>query len=633
MPALMQDVQTFIRLAWPDTAARTRWMFGFQRRLVFFFDHGTLWPKPGLLPHTSHTAATGVRSHLPLDYLRMPVWATGPAYPSPLLGVEFRSPGSIPTLDRVGAVSGPVGHQVTTTWAVFDAWLRRVSALVRESAEALNAINVYPVPDSDTGTNLQLTFDGIVAAVPEVTRDSMDAMAQAAILSAHGNSGAIVAEMLTSVVRQLPDRPDATPAGGRLAGLLRVAAVAARRAVARPVEGTIVSVAEAAADVAEAACSDHLDDALAVAEVAQRAAREALARTPDQLDVLAAAGVVDAGGQAYVLLVDALVEALDGEPARPLTAVTPAAVVARQEENGRPSVEYEVMYALRGAPAGGREALRERLSALGHSVVLVGDQSVAQVHVHLRDAGAAIEAALGQGRLSQIRITALPPEPPGQTAERTVLCVVAGSGLADAVLGLGGTPVVAVHRDDTLVELTAAAEHSDGDLIILPNDRGTLDRAGQLAAALRGQHRRVSVIPTVAQVQGLAAMAVHEPAADFESVVVAMSNAAGHVRHGAVTVAEGAAMTMAGPCRPGDVLGVVMGDFVEIGPTVPEVAWAVVERLLSAGGELLTVVAGAEVDDEVPERLADRVRAARPGVDVEVVHGGQPRYPLLLGLE
>jgi DAK2 domain fusion protein YloV len=521
---------------------------------------------------------------------------------------------------------------VTTPWSVFDTWLRRASALVAESAEALNAINVYPVPDSDTGTNLRLTFEGIVAAVPEVTPESVEAMVQAAILSAHGNSGAIVAEMLTSVARQLPDQAGGAPAGGRLAALLRVAAVAARRAVARPVEGTIITVAEAAADAAEVARSDHPADALAVAEVAQRAAREALARTPDQLEVLAAAGVVDAGGQAYVLLIDVLVEALRGEPARALTAS--AAVPARSRDNGQPPLEYEVMYALAGAPEASREALRERLSALGHSVVLVGDQSVAQVHVHLREAGAAIEAALGHGRLSQIRITALAPEPPARTTERTVLCVVAGPGLADAVADLGGTPVLAADRDDTLVELTAAAEHSGGDLIILPNDPGTLGRAGQLAAALRGPDRRASVIPTVAQVQGLAAMAVHEPTADFESAVVAMRNAAGYVRHGAVTVAEAAAMTMAGQCMPGEVLGVVMGDVVEIGRTVPEVAWAVIERLLSTGGELLTIVSGAEVDDEgIPERLAGRVRAERPGVDVEVVAGGQLRYPLLLGLE
>jgi dihydroxyacetone kinase-like predicted kinase len=128
-------------------------------------------------------------------------------------------------------------------------------------------------------------------------------------------------------------------------------------------------------------------------------------------------------------------------------------------------------------------------------------------------------------------------------------------------------------------------------------------------------------------------MAVHEPTADFQSAVEAMSNAAGHVRHGAVTVAEAATVTIAGRCLPGDVLGVVMGDVVEIGRTVPEVAWAVIQRLLSTGGELLTMVAGAEVEDGVPERLADQVRAERPGVDVEVVQGGQLHYPLLLGLE
>jgi DAK2 domain fusion protein YloV len=530
-------------------------------------------------------------------------------------------------------VSGPAGQQVTTPWVAFDVWLRRAGELVGESAEALNAINVYPVPDSDTGTNLRLTFDGIVAAVSEATPDTVDALVQAAILSAHGNSGAIVAEMLVSVARQLSDLREGTPAGSRLATLLRVAAVGARRAVARPVEGTIITVAEAAAEAAEAAWSDHHYEALAVAEAAQRAAREALARTPDQLQALAAAGVVDAGGQAYVLLLDALVQTLHGEPARSLITVTPAAVAARPGGNGRPPVEYEVMYALRGAPAAGRAALRERLSALGHSVVLVGDQSVAQVHVHLREAGAAIEAGLGEGRLSQIRITALPPEPPTQTSERTVLSVVAGPGLADAVSAMGGTPVVTVDRDRTLVELTAAAQHSGGEVIILPNDPAALGGARQLATALRTPDRRATVIPTVAQVQGLAAMAVHEPAADFESAVVAMSNAAGHVRHGAVTVAEGAAMTMAGRCQAGDVLGVVMGDFVEIGRTVPEVAWAVVERLLSAGGELLTIVAGTGTDEEVAHRLADQVRAARPGVDVEVIHGGQPRYALLLGLE
>lgn len=525
---------------------------------------------------------------------------------------------------------GSIESQAATLWATFDAWLHRAAAVVAESTAALDAMNVYPVADADTGTNVSLTMDGIAAATAEAGPGRVDAMVRGAILSAHGNSGAILAEMMTSIARRLEDRGEG-PAGAQVADLLRTAATAARRAVARPVEGTIITVADAAADAAEIARGGAPADGRAVAEAAQDAARAALARTPSQLAVLAAAGVPDAGGQAYVLLLDALVEVLGGAPAQPLAApATPA--VAAADDGWRP-VEYEVMYALHGATAPTREALSAELSVLGHSVVLVGDSTVAQVHVHLADAGAAIEAALGRGRLSHLRVTALPPDLVTGPAERTVLSVVAGPGLAEAVSALGGTPVLVADREQALVELTAAAKHAAGDLIILPNDAGTLGRAGELATALREPHRRVTVIPTVAQVQGLAAMAVHEPTADFESVVVAMSNAAGHARHGGVTVAEGAAMTMAGPCRAGDVLGIVMGDFVEIGNSMADVAWAVVQRLLTPGGELLTVVAGAGVDDGLPERLADRVRAAWPGIDIEVVAGGQARYPLLLGLE
>lgn len=524
---------------------------------------------------------------------------------------------------------GPDRPQASTPWALFAAWLRRSASLVTESADALDAMNVYPVPDADTGTNVRLTLDGIAEALPGAGPHQVEALVRGAILSAHGNSGAIVAEMLTSIARRMPTQPEAPP-GAQVADLLRTAATAARRAVARPVEGTIITVAEAAADAAEAARSAAPEDALRVARAGQTAAREALARTPLQMAVLAAAGVPDAGGAAYVLLLDALVEVLGGALAQPMVAapervgaVPPAVGVA----------EYEVMYALHGASGPARAALSDELSAAGHSVVLVGDATVAQVHVHLAEAGRAIEAALDHGRLSHIRVTALPPDAAGSTAERTVLSVVAGPGLAETVSELGGTPVRADSREQALAELTAAAEHADGDLIILPNDPATLGRAGEVAAALRGPGRRVTVIPTVAQVQGLAALAVHEPAADFESAVVAMSSAAGHTRHGAVTVAEAAAMTMAGLCRPGDVLGVVMGDFVEIGASVDEVAWAVARRLLSTGGELLTLVPGAELTDGLTDRLAERVRAQWPGVDVEVVPGGQARYPLLLGLE
>jgi uncharacterized protein len=530
-------------------------------------------------------------------------------------------------------VSARLGEQGPTLWETFAAWLRRATSLIGDSADALNAINVFPVPDGDTGSNLKLTMTGISEAVPNLEPASLDSAVQAAILSAHGNSGAIVAEMFVSACRTLEyDWPalQAMPPGTLIATLLRSAAVAARRAVARPVAGTILTVADEAANAAEEAAGSHPDDALAVVRAVQRSAQASLARTPQQLEVLASAGVVDAGAQAYVLLIDALTEVLGGTPARPLTVVGPR-LAARQQEGPRMSGEYEVMYTLRGAQPSDLDGLRDQLSELGHSVVIVGDQAIAQVHVHLGEAGAAVEAALPLGELSQLRITALPPS--SAAGQRSVLAVVAGSGLAQAVTSLGGIPVLAGQGGVTVDQLQAAAEQTCGDLVILPNGSSNLVRAEQVAAELRRNGRQVGIIPTLAQVQGLAAMAVHEPTADLESVVVAMSSAASHARHGEIAVAGRSTMTPAGRCQPGDVLGAVQGDVVVIGTSMAEVAWQVVERLLTPGGELLTLIRGLAADDNLLTDLTARVRQMSRPLDVEIVNGGQPGYPLLLGVE
>jgi DAK2 domain fusion protein YloV len=553
-------------------------------------------------------------------------------------------------------------------WRLCLSWLERSAEVIAESAAGLNAINVFPVPDSDTGTNLQQTLTGIIAHLsgevadadwtvdvlagengPQAAEDPSpaDLVVRAAVLSAHGNSGAIVAEMIISLSRALERSALIVPAEPErgLAQVLRMVAVAGRRAVARPVAGTILTVAAAAAQGAEEAIAEGLLDrladdhrggvsrVLAIARVARDAAAEALRHTPDELPRLAEAGVVDAGGQAYVLLLDVLVEVLGGPTAEPLREL-PAPIQHRRRapSEGMPS-EYEVMYALRGTGADDLDTLRERLSELGDSVVVVGDRTVAQVHVHLADAGAAVETGLAYGRLSQIRITALPPNA-GSIPERSVIAVVAGPGLAAAVTAIGGTAVVPAGSHVTAEELSAALQQSCGEVVVLPNDMECLEIATHLAADLRGQGRRVAVIPTVAQVQGLAALAVHEPGAEFDSTVVAMSSTAGHTRHGAVTVAESPAMTMAGRCEKGDVLGLVDGDFVEIGDDLGEVAWRVVERLLaSGGGELVTLVRGRDADDQLIERLTARIRTWSPSLDVDVVDGGQARYPVLVGLE
>ena len=524
-------------------------------------------------------------------------------------------------------------------WQLCLSWLERSAVVAGASAPALDAINVFPVSDADTGTNVELTLSGLAAAIADLDEPDTDSIVSAAVLSAHGNSGAILAQMVTSVCRAVDPRHIAraeqvSARGSGLALLLRTAATAATRAVARPVAGTILTVADAAADAGQAAAAESPDDALAVAAAARAGAADALRRTPEMLPVLAAAGVVDAGGQAYLLLLDVLVEVLGGPPAQPLTVPavpTPQPGIGARSVRPAASLAYEVMYAVRGVDLESLEALRAELSELGDSVVVVGDRTVAQVHVHLGDAGAAVEAGLVRGQLSQVRITALPLDT--QSDERAVVAVVAGPGIARAVEGLGALTLQPAGRHVTADEFAGLLSRTCGDLVVLPNDMEGLEIATHQASALRASGRRVAVVPTVAQIQGLAAMAVHEPAADFDSAVVAMSAAAGHVRHGAVTVAESPAMTMAGRCETGDVLGLVDGDFVEIGGSLQDVAWRVVERLLGFGGELLTVVTGADGGPDLVAALERRLRERGDPVDVDVIHGGQRRYPLLMGLE
>jgi dihydroxyacetone kinase-like predicted kinase len=194
--------------------------------------------------------------------------------------------------------------------------------------------------------------------------------------------------------------------------------------------------------------------------------------------------------------------------------------------------------------------------------------------------------------------------------------------------------VLAAEDDVAVDQLQAAAGRtSSGELVILPNGIENLKRADSAAAELRRDGRRVGIIPTVAQVQGLAAMAVHEPSADFESAVVAMRDAANHARYGEVSVAERSALTKAGRCQPGDVLGAIQGEVVVVGNSMTDVAWQVVEQLLTAGGELLTLIRGLDADDNLLPSLAARAREMSHTLDIEILDGGQPGSPLLLGVE
>jgi DAK2 domain fusion protein YloV len=519
--------------------------------------------------------------------------------------------------------------------------------------EEIDALNVYPVPDGDTGTNLYLTFEAarqaIVDAEPESLVSALTVFGRGALLGARGNSGVIMSQLLRAGADQLL-RGDPFEPGRLLADTLVLAADAAYDAVAEPVEGTMLTVARAAATAAsEAADADDLPDDLPaqmgyVITAAAKAARQALARTPEQLEILRLAGVVDAGGRGLCVLFDAAEQAMTGRrpPAvinrRPIPLPTPLPLEAGADLSAD-GPSYEVMYLL-DADVSAIAPLRKRLAGLGDSLVVVGGEGLWNVHVHVDDVGAAIEAGIDAGRPHRVRVTHFAEQIARSAARRAgarrgVVAVAAGDGLAALFAG-AGAHVVGVtpgRRSSTGEILDAIRAAGADDVVVLPNDPDALAAAEAASQAARDEGIRSAVIPTRAQVQGLAAIAVHDPSRSFDDDVVHMTSAAGHARHGAVTIAARDAMTTVGPCRVGDALGVVEGDFAVVGDDLYETAVTVVDRLLVGGGELVTLVRGEGEADGLADRLQHYVEQRYTGVDVAAFDGGQARYPLLIGVE
>ena len=517
--------------------------------------------------------------------------------------------------------------------------------------EEIDALNVYPVPDGDTGTNMFLTFSAARDAIREAAQASTDiatalqAFRRSALLGARGNSGVILSQVLCAIAvrieRSTPDEPYAVV----LADALRLATEASYAAVGTPVEGTILSVIRAASEAANAALdADQVDGGLTsthIVSVAAGAAREALARTPEQLRTLADAGVVDAGGRGLCVIMDAAETVVTGRvPVAPPTGPRiPVPVPDGDLTEGGPS--YEVMYLL-DADDEAIGPLREALAPLGDSLVVVGGDGLWNVHVHVDDVGAAIEAGLAAGRPYRIRVTHFAEQVAdahrrlSARTGRRIVAVAAGDGLRELFAGAGAEVVPAgVGRRPSTGEVLAAIEATGAaEVLVLPNDPDSVRVAEIAAHTAEEQGIRVAVIPTHAQVQGLAALAVHEPGRTFEADVLEMTATARHARHGALTVAAKQAWTTAGPCEPGDVLGVVDGDFAVIGADRFEVGTEVVGRLLGAGGELVTLVAGDDPEaSALAEQCAEWLRATHPLVDVVVYEGGQERYPLLMCVE
>ncbi|MDY6998238.1 MAG: DAK2 domain-containing protein [Actinomycetota bacterium] len=534
-------------------------------------------------------------------------------------------------------------------------WAHTAVADLITHTDEINQLNVFPVADADTGTNMLFTMRAAWAQADAAT-DSADVaalaarMAEGALRGARGNSGVILSQILrglsdvTSAAAE--DRGGALSDidGALLAASLRHAVSLVVTSMGQAVPGTIVSVLQAAAGGAEDAVADRAVLTEVVAEAAGAAAA-ALDRTPSQLEVLAAAGVVDAGGRGLLVLLDALSRTLTGH-APPRPDYQPARVHAATVGRAPAPPQFEVMYLLSGCDSDGLEQLRVRLDELGDSVAIAASGSGSgagpghySVHVHADDAGAAVEAALAVGTPSRIQITALSggaDRPAGGWSRgRAVLAIVDGDGAEHLFTGEGaqtlrpepGAPISAQRLLHALVNTGAA------QVMVLPNGYIAAEEllAGWAVASDWGIE--MAPIPAASMVQGLAALAVHDPERRLVDDGFTMARAAAGARHGSVRVAAEEALTWAGTCQPGDGLGIAGDEVVIVGENVVAAGAGLIDVLLAAGGELVTVLTGDGVGEDVADALTAHVRENHPGTEMVCFHTGHGGDALLIGVE
>jgi DAK2 domain fusion protein YloV len=524
--------------------------------------------------------------------------------------------------------------------------------------EAINRLNVYPVPDGDTGTNMALTLESLVAELAEADSSDLEAVARAishgSLMGARGNSGVILSQILRGVADGFRAGPEGS--AGTIIDSLDRATRGAYGAVMRPVEGTILSVTKAAWLGASAARGGSLAQVL---EAARSEASTALERTPEQLPVLKEAGVVDAGGAGFVLLLDALLLVVDGRPVpEPVVpAASPATVAAG---NGQPSapahdpvgdLRYEVMYFLE-APDETIPAFRDVWAGVGDSIVVVGGDGVWNCHIHTDDIGAAIEAALDCGRPRQIRVTDLfeqveeerwvrdaaqsgEPEPaaPTQPVDCAVVAVATGPGLRRIFHSLGVHHIVAGGQtmNPATADLLQAIEAVPApEVIVLPNNKNIVPVAEQAAALA---DKKVRVVPTRGIAEGFAALLEYDPQASADDNAANMAASAERVVAGEITRAVRDSSSDAGPIKQGDYLGLSRSGIEVVASGLTEAACDLLAKLVNDSHEIVTIIEGEGATKADTRRITDWLEEHRPGVSPEIHHGGQPLYPYLFSIE
>ena len=525
--------------------------------------------------------------------------------------------------------------------------------LLRSHKEVINRLNVYPVPDGDTGTNMTLTIESVTKELGPLEAnasmaDVCKAIAHGSLMGARGNSGVILSQMLRGLVAKFPADGDVEP--GVLADSLEHADVLARQAVVRIVEGTMLSVARAAAEGARA----HCESLTALVRSARDRAKVALAFTPEQLPVLKQAGVVDSGGTGLLLLFDALCTVVANDPLPVAPPVESIQVHVHEVTNTRAEgdiadLRYEVMYLL-DADDDKMHAFREVWAGIGDSIVIVGGDGIYNCHIHTDDIGAALEASLDAGRPREIRVTDLSEqvieerwvreasgadvgvvtEPAPPTA---VVAVVVGEGVGRIFRSLGVRTLVkgGQSMNPSTADLVAAVRATgSAQVVLLPNNKNIRPVADQVDGLV---DQTVTVVPTNSIVEGFAALLEYDPDASAAENAQAMSQSAGNVVAAEVTQAVRDATTDAGEVHVGDWIGLSAKGVRSIADSIAVASNLLLAELIGPEHELLTIIEGDGSSPANTRRITEFLADEYPAISVEVHHGGQPLYPYYFGIE
>lgn len=515
-------------------------------------------------------------------------------------------------------------------------WLER-------HVQTINALNVYPVPDGDTGTNMLLTMRAALEELNNSSAQSASAAAHTvsygALMGARGNSGVILSQLFRGLARSLDKKKTFTAL--ELAQAMKEASATAYKGVIKPVEGTILTVAREAADAAAAAAEER-NNLLYVLERTVAEARHSVARTPSLLSVLADAGVVDAGGQGLFVILEGALRLLQGRAVEAVPELA-AAIDLRAFEGQE--YGYDTQFVIQGENLNVEE-IREAIATMGDSVLVVGDSDTVKVHLHTDEPGTPLNYAAGWGSLKEIVVENMqeqyeefilgqtrPPLLAEELGDIAILVVAPGAGLASVFESLGASAVVpgGQSMNPSTQELLEAIESLNAEkVIVLPNN-GNIIMTAQQAREL--SQKKVVVVPTKTIPQGVSAVLAFNYQADLETNAQMMQRATHGVQTAEITTATRAAQINGVSVEEGEIIGLLNGALTASGNTLEEVVQEMLRQMKADEHEIITIYCGEGIAGTEPERLADEIRASYPDQEVELVDGGQPHYHYILSAE